>query len=203
MHRTTITRGIYAAASLTAAAALALPGVASAAETAVPAPKITASVDGEAIDMTVTQKSTGQNALCLPIVLSAEDALPLAATPTDQWPDFAELVNKVYYIGNPTNDAAPEASSTTAPPTDGGVNTGLLKPITPGAYAVVGACFDAANQNEVLSYSYTVVFSPGGFGSVGQALDLGSSTVSMDGGSSVITDLLTSGAGSSILFSNS
>ncbi len=176
MNRKTITRGICAAASITAAAALALPGVASAAETDVPAPTITASADGDVITMTLTQKSVGQNVLCLPIVLDAQDALPLAATPPDQWPGFM---------------------------VEGGVNTGLLKPITPGAYAVVGACFDATSQDAVLSYDYTVVFSPGGFGSVDQALDLGSSTLTMDGGSSVVADLLTSGTGSSILFSNS
>lgn len=202
MNRKTITRGICAAASITAAAALALPGVASAAEAAVPAPTITASADGDVINMTVTQKSVGQNVLCLPIVLDAQDALPLAATPTDQWPGFMDLLGKVYYIGNPTTDDAPKSTSSTGP-VEGGVNTGLLKPITPGAYAVVGACFDATSQDAVLSYDYTVVFSPGGFGSVDQALDLGSSTLTMDGGSSVITDLLTSGTGSSILFSNS
>jgi hypothetical protein len=202
LNRKTVTHAVGAAVSLTAAAALALPGVASAAETDVAAPTITAGADGDVITMTLTQKSVGQNVLCLPIVLDAQDALPLAATPTDQWPSFLDLLGKVYYIGNPTTDAAPESTSSTGP-VDGGVNTGLLKPITPGAYAVVGACFDAGSQDAVLSYGYTVVFSPGGVGSVDQALDLGSSTLTMDGGSSVVADLLTSGAGSSILFSNS
>ncbi len=43
-----------------------------------PRPQGVAGVDGDVIDMTVTQTSAGQNALCLPIVLNATDALPLA-----------------------------------------------------------------------------------------------------------------------------
>ncbi|WP_050063961.1 hypothetical protein [Rhodococcus sp. RD6.2] len=39
----------------------------------------------------------------------------------------------------------------------------------------------------------------GGFGSLGQALDLGSTTIKMDGGIGVIADLLKSGVGSSML----
>lgn len=200
--KSTIARCAGAAVAVAGTLALAAPGIASAGPAAaVPAPKISASVDGDVIDMTVTQTSTGQNAFCLPIVLNATDALPLAALPTDQWPAFGELVSKIYYVGNPTSDVAPTAESTTATP-EGGINTGLLKPITPGAYAVVGACFDAAAQDTVASYSYQVVFSPGGFGSLGQALNLGSATISMDGGSAVIADLLKSGAGSSMLSAN-
>ena len=192
----TIARSAAAAAALAGTVALVAPGSASAAPDAVvPAPKISASVDGDVIDMTVTQTSTDPGVVCLPIVLNATDALPLAAMPSDQWPGFADLLGKVYYVGNPTNAAAPTAESTTG----GEGNTGLLKPITPGAYAVVGACIDAAAQDAVLSYSYQVVFSPGGFGSLGQALDLGSATIGMEGGSSIIADLLTSGAGSSML----
>ncbi|CAM3143045.1 Secreted protein [Prescottella defluvii] len=199
MSKKTVTRGAGAAVALTGALALALPGFASAApDTEVPAPKITASADGDVIDMTVTQTSSGQGVTCLPIVLNAADALPLAALPTDQWPGFGDLLGKVYYIGNQTTDASPTSESTTATE-EGEVNTGLLKPITPGAYAVVGACFDAADPMSVLSYSYQVVFSPGGFGSLGQALDLGSTTIKMDGGSGIIADLLKSGAGSSML----
>lgn len=196
--KSTIARCAGAAAAVAGTIALVAPGVASAEPAAIPAPKVSASVDGDVIDITVTQTSTGQNAFCVPIVLNATDALPLAALPTDQWPGFGELVSKVYYIGNPTSDAVPTADSTTG----GEGNTGLLKPITPGAYAVVGACFDADAQDTVASYSYQVVFSPGGFGSLGQALDLGSATISMDGGSAVIADLLKSGAGSSMLFAN-
>ncbi|WP_430334283.1 hypothetical protein [Rhodococcus sp. ACT016] len=193
----TIARCATAAAAVTGTLALVLPGVASAEPAAaVPAPKISAHVDGDAIDMTVTQ-GAGEGVLCLPIVLGATDALPLAVTPTDQWPGFGDLVNKVYYIGNATSAASPTADSTTA--TVDGFNPGLLKPITPGAYAVVGACFDAAAQDQVLSYSYQVVFFPGGVGSLGQALDLGSTTIGMEGGSTIIADLLKSGAGSSML----
>lgn len=199
MSKKTVTRGVGAAVALTGALALALPGLASAApDTEVPAPKITASADGDVIDMTLTQTSTGQGVTCVPIVLNAADALPLAAMPTDQWPGFGDLLGKVYYIGNPTSDATPAVDSTTALDEDD-FNPGLLKPITPGAYAVVGACFDAADPMSVLSYSYQVVFSPGGFGSLGQALDLGSTTIKMDGGSGIIADLLKSGAGSSML----
>lgn len=200
--KSTIARCAGAAVAVAGTLALAAPGTASAGPAAVvPAPKVSASVDGDVIDMTVTQTGTGQNAMCLPIVLNATDALPLAALPTDQWPGFGELVSKVYYIGNPTSDAAPTADSTTALD-ENDFNPGLLKPITPGAYAVVGACFDKDAQDAVLSYSYQVVFSPGGFGSLGQALDLGSATISMDGGSAVIADLLKSGAGSSMLSAN-
>lgn len=197
--KTTITRCAGAAVALAGALALALPGIASAAPAAeVPDPKISASADGDVIDMTLTQTSTGQGVMCVPIVLAANDALPLAATPMDQWPGFGELISKVYYVGSPTTDESPTVESTTG----GEGNTGLLKPITPGAYAVVGACVDGAEQDAVLSYSYQVVFSPGGIGSLGQALDLGSTTLEMDGGSTVIADLLTSGAGSSMLFSS-
>ncbi|MFC9517965.1 hypothetical protein ACFTSD_19745 [Nocardiaceae bacterium NPDC056970] len=197
--KSTIARCAGAAVAVAGTLALAVPGIASAGPAAaVPAPKISASVDGDVIDMTVTQTSEGQNALCLPIVLNATDALPLAALPTDQWPGFADLLGKVYYIGNPTSDAVPTVDSTTG----GEGNTGLLKPIEPGAYAVVGACFDAAAQDQVLSYSYQIVFSPGGFGSLGQALNLGSATINMDGGSAIIADLLKSGAGSSMLSAN-
>lgn len=200
--KSTIARCAGAAVAVAGTLALAVPGIASAGPAAaVPAPKISASVDGDVIDMTVTQTTTGQNAICLPIVLNATDALPLAALPTDQWPGFADLLGKVYYIGNPTSDAAPTAESTTATP-EGGINTGLLKPIEPGAYAVVGACIDATAQDAILSYSYQIVFSPGGFGSLGQALNLGSATINMDGGSAIIADLLKSGAGSSMLSAN-
>ncbi|WP_145235915.1 hypothetical protein [Prescottella equi] len=200
--KSTIARCAGTAAAVAGTIALVAPGIASAEPTAaVPAPKVSAGVDGDVIDMTVTQTSAGQNAFCLPIVLNATDALPLAALPTDQWPGFGELVSKVYYIGNPTSDAAPVADSSTALD-ENDFNPGLLKPITPGAYAVVGACFDKDAQDAVLSYSYQVVFSPGGFGSLGQALDLGSATINMDGGSAVIADLLKSGAGSSMLFAN-
>ncbi|GAB2635841.1 hypothetical protein ABI214_17215 [Prescottella soli] len=196
MSKKIAARGAGAAVALTGALALALPGIASAApDTEVPAPKISASVDGDVIDMTVTQTSTDQGIVCMPIVLNATDALPLAAKPTDQWPGFVDLLGKVYYIGNPTTAATPTVKSTTG----GEANTGLLKPITPGAYAVVGACIDGAAQDAILSYSYQVVFSPGGFGSLGQALDLGSTTMSMEGGSSVIANMLLSGAGSSTL----
>lgn len=192
----TIARSAAAAAALAGTVALVAPGIASAApDPVVPAPKISASVDGDVIDMTVTQTSADQRVMCLPIVLSAADALPLAAMPTDQWPSFVELLGAVYYIGNPTNADAPTAESTTG----GEGNTGLLKPITPGAYAVVGACIDGVEQDAILSYSYQVVFSPGGFGSLGQALDLGSTTINMDGGSGIIADLLKTGAGSSML----
>ncbi|WP_280759752.1 hypothetical protein [Prescottella agglutinans] len=197
--KSTIARCAGAAAAVTGTLALVLPGVASAETAAVPAPKISAHVDGDAIDMTLTQTSASENVFCLPIVLNAADALPLAAKPTNQWPGFGDLVSKVYYIGNATSAAAPTADSTTAAPEGGGINTGLLKPITPGAYAVVGACFDATDPSQVLSYGYQVVFSPGGFGSIGQALDLGSTTMSMEGGSSVIANMLLSGAGSSTL----
>lgn len=200
--KTTIARCVGAAAALTGALALALPGIASAAPAGeVPAPEISANADGDVIEMTLTQTSTGQGVMCVPIVLEATDALPLAATPMDQWPGFGELINTVHYIGNPTSDASPKSESTTATD-ENGFNPGLLKPITPGAYAVVGACVDGAEQNAVLSYSYQVVFSPGGVGSLGQALDLGSSTLEMDGGSSIVADLLTSGAGSSMLSSS-
>jgi len=200
LSKKTFARCAAAAAAATGTLALVVPGAASATPAAaVPAPKISAHVDGDVIDMTLTQTSASENVFCLPIVLNAADALPLAATPTDQWPGFGELVNKVYYIGNATSAAVATADSTTAAPEDGGINTGLLKPITPGAYAVVGACFDAADASQVLSYGYQVVFSPGGFGSLGQALDLGSATMSMDGGSSVIANMLLSGAGSSTL----
>ncbi|PTR23558.1 hypothetical protein C8K36_109140 [Rhodococcus sp. OK519] len=197
--KSTIARCVGAAAATAGALALVAPGIASADPVAeVPAPKISANVVGGVIDMTVTQTSTGQNSMCLPIVLNATDALPLAALPTDQWPGFGELISKVYYVGNPTSDAEPTVESTTG----GEGNTGLIKEITPGAYAVVGACFDATAQDAVLSYSYQVVFSPGGFGSLGQALDLGSATINMDGGSAIIADLLKSGAGSSMLSAN-
>ncbi|MFC4604102.1 hypothetical protein [Rhodococcus kronopolitis] len=197
--KTTIARRAAAAAALTGALALALPGITSAAPTGeVPDPKISASADGDVIDMKLTQTSAGQGVMCVPIILAANDALPLAAMPKDQWPGFSELLGKVYYVGSPTSDASPTVESTTG----GEGNTGLLKPITPGAYAVVGACVDGAEQDAVLSYSYQVVFSPGGVGSLGQALDLGSSTLEMDGGSTVIADLLTSGAGSSMLSSS-
>lgn len=200
--KSTIARCAGAAVAVAGTLALAAPGIASAGPAAVvPAPKVSAGVDGDVIDMTVTQTSTGQDVFCLPIVLNATDALPLAALPTDQWPGLAELVSKVYYIGNPTSDAAPTADSTTALD-ENDFNPGLLKPITPGAYAVVGACFDKDAQDAVLSYSYQVVFAPGGFGSLGQALNLGSATISMDGGSAVIADLLKSGAGSSMLSAN-
>ena len=169
--KSTIARCAGTAAAVAGTIALVAPGIASAEPTAaVPAPKVSAGVDGDVIDMTVTQTSTGQNAFCLPIVLNATDAAPVAD------------------------------SSTALDEND--FNPGLLKPITPGAYAVVGACFDKDAQDAVLSYSYQVVFSPGGFGSLGQALDLGSATINMDGGSAVIADLLKSGAGSSMLFAN-
>lgn len=200
--KSTIARWVGAAAAATGAVTLALPGIASAEATApVPAPKISAHVDGDAIDMTVTQTSVGQNAMCLPIILDATDALPLAATPMAEWPSFFELIDKVYFIGSETSDASPTMESTTGVE-EGEINTGVLKPLAPGAYAVVGACFDAAAQDQVLSYSYQVVFFPGGFGSLGQALNLGSATVGMEGGSAVIADLLKSGAGSSMLSAN-
>lgn len=199
--KSTIARCAGTAVAAAGVLALALPGIASAAPTAeVPAPKISAHVDGDAIDMTIARTGAAEGLACLPVVLSATDALPLAATPMDQWPSFLELLDNVYYVGNATYDGAPVESTTALDEND--FNPGLLKPITPGAYAVVGACFDATAQDEVLSYSYQVVFFPGGVGSLGQALDLGSATIGMDGGSAVIADLLKSGAGSSMLSAN-
>ncbi len=195
-----ITRSIGAAAAVAAASALVLPGIASAADATVPAPKISATTDGDVIDMTLTQTSKGQSVMCVPLVLDAESALPLAATAPDQWPNFVELLGSVYYIGTPTSDAAPTSESTTGA-AEGEVNPDLLKPITPGAYAVVGACVDADpnKQDKILSYSYQIVFSPGGVGSLGQALGLGSATLKTDGAAKIIANLLTSGAGSSML----
>ncbi|QCQ92622.1 hypothetical protein [Rhodococcus sp. SGAir0479] len=196
--KSTIARWAGAAAAAAGAVTLALPGIASAEATApVPAPKISAHVNGDAIDMTVTQ-TAGSDVFCMPIILGAEDALPLAATPIDQWPGLGDLVDKVYYLGNATTEAGSTVESTTGA-ADGEINTGLVKPLTPGAYAVVGACFGG---DKVVSYNYQVVFFPGGFGSLGQALNLGSATIGMEGGSAVIADLLKSGAGSSMLSAN-
>lgn len=199
--KTSLARLAGAAVAATGALALIAPAVATADAVAVPAPTVTAQVSGDAIEMTVTAPDTDANIACVPIVLSATDALPLAALPTDQWPGFGDMLGQVYYVGSPTVPGAPASEGTTATPEDG-VNTGLLKPITPGAYAVVGACVDAEAQDAILSYSYQIVFFPGGFGSLSQALDLGSTTISMEGGSSVIAEMLANGAGSGMLTSN-
>ncbi len=127
--KSTIARCAGTAAAVAGTIALVAPGIASAEPTAAVPPQGVGRRGRRRLDMTVTQTSAGQNALCLPIVLNATDALPLAALPTDQWPGFGELVSKVYYIGNPTSDAAPVADSSTALD-ENDFNPGLLKPIT-------------------------------------------------------------------------
>lgn len=194
-------RCIAASAALAGAAAIAAPGIA-AADVSVPAPEVTARANGADIEMTVTAPTTAENITCAPIVMSAADAMPLAALPMSEWPDFMDMIPMINYVGPPTSDATPTVSGTTAPIIDGNQNTGLIKPIESGAYAVVGACMDAEDPMTILSYNYRIVFVPAGIGSLGEALNLGSTAVAMEGGLDVIMGMLTNGAGSALAFSS-
>ena len=196
--KSTIARSAAAAAVLAGSLALVLPGTAAAAPSGdVPAPEISAQVNGDAIEMTLTQTSDDPTISCAPMILAAEDALPLATKPLDEWPSMLEMLNMPYFLSTAwTSPDTPTVETDTVQDVGG-----LMKEITPGAYAVVGACFDMAAEPlpAVASYSYQIVFYPGGTGSLGQALDLGSATLSLDGGLGLIADLLLSGAGSSML----
>lgn len=191
-------RCVAASAALAGAVAIAGPGIA-AADVSVPAPAVTAGAIGDQIQATVTAPDTDQAITCLPIVMSAADALPLAAMPMDQWPGFGDMLGLVYGVGSPAMPGGPAGTIDTTPSDS---NTSMIKPITPGAYAVVGICVDSVAQDQVLSYNYRIVIVPAGIGSLGEAMNLGSAAVSMEGGLGVIMGMLTNGAGSALAFSS-
>src|SRR5699024_1048273 len=150
-----------------------------------------AEVDGNDVITTITDNGEAAGgATCLNAGLLAVDALPFAGG--GDLPPFSELLELTAWIGGtPTEEGAPTSTDAENPTIT--VDSGELEP---GAYATVGAC---VADGEVASYAYQVVFVPGGFGSIGQALDLGSAVAQMDNGSAIISDLLTSGTGSEML----
>ncbi|OAH54032.1 hypothetical protein AYJ66_15575 [Dietzia cinnamea] len=145
-------------------------------------------MDGTNIITTVTDNGSGEAdgvaASCINLGLSALDALPLAsADPGDI--DVFEVLNVVQWIDlqGGTSAEDPEAVTDTNA-ARAALEQGELEP---GVYASVGACLDA--DYNMLSIAYDApIFVPGGVGSVGQAIDLGSSALEMDGGSAMLMD---------------
>lgn len=175
------------AAAAAAGLALSTAAVASAQE-AYPDPTVATVVDGTNIITTVTDNGSGEvggvPVSCINLGLSALDALPLAsADPEDL--DLFDVVNAAQWIDlqGGTSAESPEAV-TDANAARAAVELGELEP---GVYASVGACLTA--ELSLVSMAYDApIFVPGGVGSVGQAIDLGSSALEMDGGSSMLMD---------------
>ncbi|AWH93264.1 hypothetical protein A6035_14950 [Dietzia lutea] len=107
--------------------------------------------------------------------------------------DVFDVVNAAQWINleDGTSAEAPEAVTDANAARDA-VGLGELEP---GVYASVGACLDSSLN--LLSMDYDApIFVPGGVGSVGQAIDLGSSALEMEGGSSMLMDFGTAMVGS-------
>lgn len=189
-----LTRAPLAAA---AAAALALSGaaVASAQEDeAYPEPTVSARVDGNNIITTITDNGggdhNGEEVTCMNLGLPAIDALPLAGLDPEDI-SMAEVMESVLWIElmNITTSETPEVEVDA-------VEARSLFPdpeLPAGVYASVGACVsldqEAVGGLRLESMAYDApVFVPGGIGSVGQALDLGSSALELDGGSAMLLD---------------
>lgn len=179
--RNLIARTAVASAAAAGLLALSLPGVASAAD-AYPAPTVSATTDGDTITTTVTDIADPATALCATALMPIEAALPLISAP--ELPPIGELVEipglqlgQNFTLLNGSNVAVNEFT------------------VDPGVYAVVGACV----AGEEIAYDYSVVFSPGGLGSVSQGLDLGSTILKSDGGMGLLLGLLTDGTASSAL----
>lgn len=180
-QRTLLARVSTAAIALAGALALTLPGVANAAEPAAPPPTLTAQVDGDTIVMKVAPPAGTTGLTCLPVVLSATDALPFSVAPPT---DLVSLLPKLK--GGFPYDVDADGNSVT-------------DALEPGAYAVVGACLDGLS---LTGYTYKVLFVPGGFGSIGQALTLGSQTIALEDGIEILMSQISSGAGSALLTDN-
>lgn len=175
------------AAAAAAALALSTAAVASAQE-AYPDPTVTTEVDGTNIITTVTDNGGGDAdgvpVSCINLGLSAIDALPLASADPDDI-DVIDVVNAAQWINlqDGTSAESPEAVTDANAARDA-VGLGELEP---GVYASVGACLTA--ELSLVSMAYDApIFVPGGVGSVGQAIDLGSSALEMDGGSAMLMD---------------
>lgn len=189
-----LTRAGLAAA---AAAALAISGAGAASaqdDDAYPEPTVSAQVDGTNIITTITDNGggdhNGEEVICMNLGLPALDALPLAGLNTEDI-SMAEVIESVMWIElmNTTTAETPEVE----------VDAVAARSLFPdpelpaGVYATVGACVSLDPEAEgglrLESMAYEApVFVPGGIGSVGQALDLGSSALELDGGSSMLLD---------------
>lgn len=176
-----LVRGVAATAALAGALALTLPGVASAAD-AFPAPELTATViDGNKLQLTVEDLSGRMDSVCVPAVLTAEAALPLAtagAFDMDALADLGEDEVKFLGVNDMTNIAQPKKTYTT-------------DALPNGAYAAVAACLTMTpNGPEILGFNYEIVLLPSGLGSLATASGLGSTVLQMDGGSALIMSQL-------------
>lgn len=187
----TLTRAGLAVA---AASALATSGaaVASAQEgEAYPEPTVSTQVDGNNIITTITDNGGGfhndAEVTCVNAGMFAIDALPLAALDPEDI-DLLQVIGSAQWIelNNATTPEIPEVV-VDANESRAAVN---LPPLEPGVYASVGACLGVVDGDlGLVSMAYDApVFVPGGIGSVGQALDLGSSALELDGGSSMLLD---------------
>ncbi|WP_148302239.1 hypothetical protein [Tomitella biformata] len=179
--RTLITRVSTAAIAVAGALALTLPGVANAADPVPPPPTLAAHVDGDTIVMKATPPAGTTGLTCLPVVLSAIDAIPFSVAPPTDLVSLLPLLK-----GGFPYDVDADGNSVT-------------DPLAPGAYAVVGACLNGLTLE---GYTFKVLFVPSGFGSISQAVDLGSGVLELDNGLKIIMDQISSGAGSAILTDN-
>lgn len=189
------TRASVAAAGA-AALALSVAGVASAQENdAYPEPTVSAQVDGNNIITTITDNGggdhNGEEVICMNLGLPALAALPLAALDVEDI-DLEEVMQSVMWIElmNTTTSETPEVEVDAV-----AARSMFPDPELPGdVYASVGACVSIDESGEppemvLESMAYDApVFVPGGIGSVGQAFDLGSSALELDGGSSMLVD---------------
>lgn len=188
-----LTRAGLAAA---AAAALAISGAGAASaqdNDAYPEPTVSAQVDGNNIITTITDNGggdhNGEEVICMNLGLPALDALPLAGLDPEDI-SMAEVMDSVMWIelNNTTTVDNPEVV------VDAVEARSLFDdPALPsGVYASVGACVSVDLSGDLPdlvleSMAYEApVFVPRGIGSVGQALDLGSSAIELEDGFSML-----------------
>lgn len=145
-------------------------------------------MDGNNIITTITDNGGGDHnglpVICVNLGLDALDALPLAGLDPDEI-DVADVLDMGLWGGTLWMTTAEDPEIVVS------ANDNLANDwdeLPAGAYASVGACLAAdleTGDMELASMDYEApIFVPGGFGSIGQALDLGSSALSAEGGSS-------------------
>lgn len=157
-------------------------------------------MDGNNIITTITDNGGGEHnglsVICLNLGLDALEALPLAALDPDDVD--VEHVLEVGLWGGTLWTTTAEEPEIVVSAEDNLANDWDELPA--GVYASVGAYLSLdleAGDITLESMDYAApIFVPGGIGSIGQALDLGSSALSMEGGSSILMDVGSDMAGS-------
>ncbi len=165
-QRSVLTRGATGAVALAGALALTLPGTASAVDAAQAKPTVTASANGGKVTIHIEGPADTE---CFPVVISPIDALPLVAGGAYDPGSISEKT-----LGQPYT------------PVEGKPDTWTTAKLDDGIYAVLGACTGVET-----TVGYSFAFLPGSiFGTGSQALTLGSTLITMEGGMNLIMEML-------------